>query len=190
VEDRPPVEVELVARARAGETAAFGDLVTMHEETAFRVAYLIVRDADDAADAVQEGFVKAYRALGRFRPEAPFRPWLLEIVANTARNRRRAAGRREHLRWRAERAATAVPPVSSPEAAVVGEEGRRAVLEAVNALAENDRLVIAARYFLDLSEAETAALLGVARGTVKSRLSRARDRLARILREQEGAGPR
>jgi RNA polymerase sigma-70 factor (ECF subfamily) len=157
----------------------------MHEELAFRVAYLVLRDADEAADAAQEGFVKAYRALARFRPDAPFRPWLLEIVANTARNRRRSARRRTELRWRAERASLGAEPVASAESAVIGDERRRAVLAAVNQLPDDDRLVIAARYFLDLSEAETAAALGVARGTVKSRLSRARERLSHIV----AAGP-
>jgi RNA polymerase sigma-70 factor, ECF subfamily len=62
-----------------------------HEEAAFRTAYLIVGSAADAEDVTQEAFVKAYRALGRFRTGAPFRPWLLRIVGNEARNHRRAS---------------------------------------------------------------------------------------------------
>ena len=65
-----------------------------HQEVAFRSAYLITGDASETEDASQEAFVKAYRALRRFRPDAPFRPWLLTIVANEARNRRKAASRR------------------------------------------------------------------------------------------------
>jgi RNA polymerase sigma-70 factor (ECF subfamily) len=178
VEDRPPAEAELVSRARRGDGAAFGELVDAFSEVAFRTAYLVTGDAAEAEDAAQEAFVKAYRALDRFREGSPFRPWLLRIVGNTARNRRRSAGRRLGLRLRVEAAASAARTAPSPEAEVLGEERRRALLDAVNALSPDDRLVIGARYFLDLPEAEIAALAGVAPGTVKSRLFRARARLA------------
>ena len=82
-------------RARRGDERAFAELVRMHQEIAYRIAYLI--SGDEAEDAVQDGVLKAWRALGRFRPGAPFRPWLLRIVANEARNRRRSSGRRVAL---------------------------------------------------------------------------------------------
>jgi DNA-directed RNA polymerase specialized sigma24 family protein len=94
VVDRPLDEDDVIERARRGDTSAYGALVRTHQGIAFRTAYLIARDAADAEEAVQDGFVKAYRALGRFRRGAPFRPWLLHIVANEARNRRRSAGDR------------------------------------------------------------------------------------------------
>jgi RNA polymerase sigma-70 factor (ECF subfamily) len=180
VEDRPPSEAELVSRARRGDETAFGWLVAAHAEIAFRTAYLVVADAAEAEDAAQEAFVKAYRALDRFEEGAPFRPWLLRIVGNAARNRRRARGRRLGLQLRAEAAADrrAAP---SPESVVIDAERRRELLDAVNRLRPEDRLVIGARYFLDLPEAEIAALAGVAPGTVKSRLFRARARLAETL---------
>jgi RNA polymerase sigma-70 factor (ECF subfamily) len=131
--------------------------------------------------------VKAYYALPRFRPGAPFRPWLLRIVANEARNRRVAAGRRATLALRA----AEEPPAAvaaSPEEAALAAERWAALLRALNDLREDDRLVIAYRYFSDLNEAEMAGLLGVARGTVKSRLSRALDRLrARLLGGPDGS---
>jgi RNA polymerase sigma-70 factor (ECF subfamily) len=144
-----------------------------HQAAAFRAAYLITGDASEAEDAAQEAFVKAYRALGRFRTGAPFRPWLLAVVANEAKNRRKAASRRADLTLRAgmEDSPGNVPP--SPEAAIVAAERRAELLDALGGLREEDRMVIALRYFLGLSEAETAATLGCARGTVKSRLSRA-----------------
>jgi RNA polymerase sigma factor (sigma-70 family) len=176
VEDRPPDEPRLVSRARAGDAQAFGELVALHQEVAFRVAFLVLGDAAEAEDAAQEAFVKAYRALGSFRAGEPFRPWLLRIAANQARNRRRSAGRREGLRLRAaERWTDATEP--SAESAALRAERRRELLTAIDALPRDDRVVLAARYFLDLSEAETAAVIGAARGTVKSRLSRARARL-------------
>ena len=185
VEDRPPAEAELVSRARRGDGAAFGALVDAYTEVAFRVAYLVTGDAAEAEDAAQEAFVKAYRALDRFREGSPFRPWLLRIVGNAARNRRRSAGRRLGLQLRAEAQAPVASTAPSPEAEVLGDERRRALLDAINALAPDDRLVIGARYFLDLPEAEIAALAGVAPGTVKSRLFRARGRLADALGGRE-----
>ena len=174
-----------MSRARRGDPEAYAALVAAHQEMAFRVAYLVLGDAAEAEDATQEAFVRAYGALNRFREGEPFRPWLLRIATNAARNRRRSAGRRAGLQLRAEAAAPR-EAASSAEAAVLAAERRRELVEAVNALPPDDRLVIGARYFLDLSEAEIAALAGVPRGTVKSRLSRARARLARHL---DAGGP-
>ncbi|HET9416201.1 MAG TPA: sigma-70 family RNA polymerase sigma factor [Candidatus Limnocylindria bacterium] len=183
MEDRPPSEAELVQRARDGDGVAFGALVALHADVAFRTAYLLLANVTDAEDATQEAFVKVHRSLARFRDGEPFRPWLLTIVGNTARNRRRTLGRRMALQLRAE-AAEDRARAPSPEAQVLDAERRRRLLDAINGLRPDDRLVIGARYFLELSEAETAALAGVAPGTVKSRLSRARARLADALGER------
>ncbi len=155
---------------------AYEELVSANQGIAVRTAYLFCGNAASAEEAAQDAFLKAYRALWRFRRGAPFRPWLLRIVANEARNKARAAGRREALRLRAERSASG-DAAPSPEAVLLSRERREELLGAVNRLDERDRLVLACRYFLELSEAETAATLGWPRGTVKSRLSRALDRL-------------
>ena len=155
---------------------AYEELVRRYQDIAVRTAHVIAPDGD-AEDACQEAFVKAYGALGRFRTGSPFRPWLLQIVANEARNRRRSAGRRTGLVLRAAEEHDGGRVAPSPEAAVIGDETRMTLLAAVNALGDQDREVIAARYFLELSEAETAEALGIPRGTVKSRMSRAMDRL-------------
>ena len=184
---RPLAETELVARAKAGDAAAYEEIVRAHQALAFRTAYVITGNEADAQEAAQDGFVKAHRALGRFRSGAPFRPWLLRIVANEARNRRRSAGRRHGLALRATADAASGDAAPSPEAAFVDDERRRELLAAVGRLGDDHRLVIACRYFLDLSEEETAAALGVRRGTVKSRLARALDRLrAEMAEEQDG----
>ena len=116
---RPLEEHELVERARAGDAGAYAVLVRGHQEIAFRTAYLICGNAADAEDAAQEGFVKAHRALGRFRAGEPLRPWLLTIVANEARNRRRSANRREALALRAPQATAGEAGFEpSPEAAI------------------------------------------------------------------------
>jgi RNA polymerase sigma factor (sigma-70 family) len=173
---RPLDESELVARARRGDAGAYEELVHAYQGIALRTAYMLAGNAADAEEAAQDAFVKAYRALWRFRAGAPFKPWLLRIVANEARNRRRAAGRRAGLALRAaqEPSGEAAP---SPEAALLSAERRAELLAALNRLDERDREALACRYLLDLSEAETAAALGVRPGTVKSRLSRALERL-------------
>ena len=156
----------------------------MHQGIAFRTAYLLSGSAADAEEAAQDGFVKAYRALGRFRRGAPLRPWLLRIIANESRNRRRSAARRERLALRVaaeDRPGDAVP---SPEAALLEGEERKQLLAAVERLPDDQRDTVTCRYFLKLSEEETAAVLGVRRGTVKSRLARGLERLRQELGEQ------
>jgi RNA polymerase sigma-70 factor (ECF subfamily) len=179
VEDRPPSDAVLAERARHGDEHAYGELVRAYQGIAFRTAYLLTGSASDAEEAAQTGFVKAWKALPRFRPHAEFRPWLLRIVANEAHNRRRSAGRREALGLRAAAEAASGDAVPSPEALAIGAERRRELMAAVNRLDERDRDVIACRYFLELSEEETAEVLDVRRGTVKSRTARALDRLRR-----------
>lgn len=178
VEAAPESESVLIERARHGDVSAFEALVRVHQAVAFRTAWIASGGADDAEDAAQEGFMKAFAALPRFRADATFRPWLLTIVANEARNRRRSAGRREALVLRApESTAGEAGFEPSPEAAILAAERRTTLLEALQLLPDADREVIGYRYLLELSEAETAAALGVPVGTAKSRLSRALDRL-------------
>ena len=180
-----PLETELVERARRGDLRAWETIVRTHQGIAFRTAYVMAGNAADAEEAAQDGFVKAYRALGRFRRGAPFRPWLLRIVANEARNRRRSAARRERLSLRAAAEARPGDAVPSPEAALLSRESQGQLLAAVERLSDDHRDAIACRYLLGLSEAETAAALGVRPGTVKSRLSRALARLRESLGEGE-----
>jgi len=157
--------------------------VRTHQGIAFRTAYLLGGSAADAEEAAQDGFVKAYRALGRFRRGAPLRPWLLRIVANEAHNRRRSAARRDALALRAAAEHRPGDAVPSPEAALLSRESQEQLLAAVERLSDEHRDAITCRYLLDLSEEETAAALRIRRGTVKSRLSRA---LARLREELEG----
>ncbi len=177
MEGRPEDESGLVARAQRGDEAAYEEIVHRYQQLAFRTAYVITGSAADAEDAAQEGFVKAYRALGRFRPGGELRPWLLRIVANEARNRVRSSGRRHRLELRLTEGFRQGDAAPSPEAVALAGDERRRLLAMVNALSEEDQKVIAARYFLQLSGDETASVLGIAEGTVKSRLSRALARL-------------
>ena len=183
MEGRPLEEDELVEAARGGDADAYAGLVERHRDVAFRTAYFVTRSAADAEDAAQEAFVKAYYALGRFRAGEPFRPWLLRIVGNEARNRIRAATRRERMALRLARDRPSDDAAPSPESAAMRRDTLETLASALAALPERDRLVVSYRYLLELSEAETAAALGVRRGTVKSRLSRALARLRRSMPE-------
>ena len=182
-------EAELVDRARRGDEEAYAELVQRHADVAFRTAYLVCGSAADAEDAAQDAFIAAYRALPRFRAGAPLRPWLLRIVANTARNRRRGEGRRAELDLRLAGSLRSGGAAPSPERQVEAAEERAALLHAVRRLDGADREVIACRFFLQLSVAETAAVLGCAEGTVKSRLARALERLRRVMAPLREATP-
>ncbi len=184
-EGRPLEERARIERAQGGDAGAYETLVRQYQDVAFRTAYLITGTTAEAEDAAQEAFVKAWYALGRFRLDAPFRPWLLRIVANEARNRRTAAGRRVNLALRVRERDPNDDAAPSPEAIALRAEQREMLLHAIDRLRAEDRLVIGYRYFFDLSEAEMATALDCARGTVKSRLSRALGRLRAALRADD-----
>lgn len=172
----------LVRRARDGDRDAYAALVRRHQGVALRVAALAGPVAD-AEDAVQEAFVKAHRALPRFDDARPFRPWLLAIVANEARTRGRAAQRATAL---VDRAAALGPEdaTASAEEAALARVGSGPLMEALATLRPDEQEVLVCRFVLDLGEEETAAALGVRRGTVKSRTSRALQRLRTLLPEE------
>jgi RNA polymerase sigma-70 factor (ECF subfamily) len=189
-----PSDGDLVDRVRAGERDAFAVLVRRHGPVARRTAVLLGA-GPDADDVVQEAFVKAYRALGGFRAGAALRPWLLRIVANETRNAQRSGRRRADR----ERSAAALPDALLPGAAAATDPAEQAVTgdrlrelwSRVRALPDPQRHVLVCRYLLDLDEAETATVLGLARGTVKSRTARALRRMRDQLESApaaEGAG--
>jgi RNA polymerase sigma factor (sigma-70 family) len=131
---------------------------------------------------VQEAFVKGFRGLKSFREGARFRPWLLQIVANETRNLHRSQRRRGVMELRVA-GMTETVDHRDPASVTVVDASRAALLDALRTLPEKDRLVVTCRYLLDLTEAETAQTLGMPRGTVKSKLSRALARLRPMLKE-------
>jgi RNA polymerase sigma-70 factor (ECF subfamily) len=173
-----PYEADLVRRARRGEAAAWEALVRLHQEPVFRLAYLILGDAADAEDTTQDTFIRAYQALERFDETRPLRPWLLSIAANLARNRRRGLGRYWAALQRAFRESPE-PFHAPPERAEAADACR--LREAVTRLRPNGQNIVYLRYFLGLSEAETAETLSIPAGTAKSRLSRALGQLRDII---------
>lgn len=179
----PDEDGALVQQARAGDVDAYAVLVRRHAQVAVRTAALLGAGAE-AEDVVQEALVKAYRSLGRFRDGAAFRPWLLRIVANETHNLHRS-GVRRGARERAVGLDPSFAAPADPAAAVAGADLDRRVLAAVHALPARLRQVVTCRYLLDLNEAETATVLGLPRGTVKSRLSRGLAALRQTLTDQD-----
>jgi RNA polymerase sigma factor (sigma-70 family) len=168
---------------RGGDRDAFAELVRRHAPVALRTASLLGAGAD-AEDVVQEAFLKAYGALGRFRDGAPFRPWLLQIVANEVRNLHRASGRRavrERTAWERTKPLLAAADTSDPANAAISAERRDELIAGLGLLSEAHRQVLTCRCLLDLDEAETAAALGWPRGTVKSRMHRGLRQLSEAL---------
>lgn len=160
-------------------------LLRSHQQIALRTAWVVTGGSAEAEDAVQEAFIRAWRAMPRFRAGAPFRPWLMTIVANEARTRGRSAARRARLQLReaAERKVSGGAS-QSPETAVLTADAGAALAAAIDRMSRRDREVILCRHVLELSERETAAVLGCPPGTIKSRLSRALSRL-RVMLEDE-----
>jgi len=151
-------------------------LVARYTLRAHRAAALLGA-GEEADDVVQEAFVKAFRHLSGFRAGEVFGPWLLRIVANETRNLTRSRRRRAALALRAGAADPGAAAADGPADELLAAERRARLVAAVNALPDRERRVLVCRYFLELSEAETAQVLAWPLGTVKSRTSRALSRL-------------
>lgn len=181
--ESPLSDDELISRVKQGDRQAYEALVWRYQDVAFRTAWIVTRSSEDAEDAVQAAFIKVWLAIDRFRGGSPFRPWLLRVVANEAKNSVQARQRRQ-VRTADTDPETTTTTEMSPEQRIVEDEQVGALIGRINLLAEQDRVVIHCRYALELTEAETAAVLGCARGTVKSRLHRALARLRKLMEEQ------
>jgi RNA polymerase sigma-70 factor (ECF subfamily) len=171
----------LVAAARSGDLFAWEHLVRRHQETVYRVAFLIVRDTALAEVATQSTFVRAYRALPSLEPDMGLLPWLFRIAAGESRQQRRDSGRPrrssrpvEHMTG-PRNPATPVPGVA--DAATLSPAHRQLVGEAFDRLGEEDRLTIASRYLFGLSKADAASALSISSGLVDEHLRTALRRL-------------
>ena len=176
-------EANLIEQARQGDEVAWSGLVRQHQEAVFRLAYLLLDDADEAQDVAQETFIRAYYALDRFDLTRPLRPWLLRITSNLARNKRRSIGRylAAVTRWLQHETDSGGP---TPQEAHLQQWETQTLWRAIRQLRLTDQEIIYLRYFLELSVTETAEAVGVAPGTVKSRLHRALNRLRAVVTEE------
>jgi RNA polymerase sigma-70 factor (ECF subfamily) len=178
-----------VQRAREGDEEAWEAIIREHQEGVFRLAFLYLRDAAEAEDVTQRTFIKAFHNIERFEDGRPLRPWLLSISANLAKNRRRSLGRY----WAALRRFGDQVILPGRD----GKQGSRAEFEvrsdaglwqAIERLSRMDQEVIYLRFFLEMNVERTAQTLGVAEGTVKSRLHRALKRLREVIEDESPEG--
>jgi len=179
-EDAAATETALIEQARSGDQLAWENLVRAHQEPVFRFAYLLLGDSAEAEDTAQETFLRAYRHLHKFDSARPLRPWLLSIAANLARNRRRSLGRYWAMLRRFYDTSPAAQDHSAEEHSLQHSEAQQ-LWAAIRRLDQTDQQVLYLRFFLEFSVEETAQVMGVAPGTVKSRLHRAIGRLRTVI---------
>ena len=172
-------ESALIAAALAGDGDAYGRLIRPYEGVAYRVAAAVAGSAADGEEAVQNAYVKAHRSLRRFRRGAPFRPWLLRIVVNEARNVRRSELR--HVRLAARATELRDPAADELE----DREDVAELLAALRRLTQQDRVALSLRYFADLSDRDAASVAGVNEGAYRVRVMRALRRLRAELEERD-----
>jgi RNA polymerase sigma-70 factor, ECF subfamily len=182
----PTDDQTLIERARSGDVAAFEPLVQKYRDRAWRLAFNVLRDREDAWDVTQEAFVRAWQALPSFRGQSAFYTWLFRIVVNVAsdRARQRAARGRAFGTERVpeeEWERTMVDEGAAPDVEARRAEERERIMRALSALPEHHRTIIMLSDLEGLSYREIAEVLDVPMGTVMSRLHHARKRLRDVL---------
>ena len=171
-------DATLVKRARDGDPRAFSELVRRHQSAVYRSCYRVLRDAEDAEDASQEAFLRAYRKLDTFREHSEFKTWLVRVAINLSLNER--STRRKHLHEDIGRAEL-VPVPEAPEAELVQAEAASQVRDALRLVRPDHRAAIVLHDLEGLTYQQSAEHLGVAEGTAKSWVHRGRERLKGIL---------
>ncbi len=182
---------ELVDRSRDGDEKAYRELVTRYQQRAFRIAYDILRRREDAEDAVQEAFVKAYLSLSSFRGQSSFYTWLYRIVYNMSIDFKRKQGRgggpasefKEEILNENPTASSVLGKVEAPEAVALRKEQGKRIQQALAELSEEHRAVITLREFEGMSYDEIAECSGVSKGTIMSRLHYARKKMQELLKD-------
>jgi RNA polymerase sigma-70 factor, ECF subfamily len=164
----------LVARAKAGDRAAFSRLVARHEDAIFRVCFRVLGSREDAEDAAQEAFVRAYRKLDGFEGRSSFKTWMVRLSMNVSLNER--SKRRGPLRE-----APLPAPAPDPEAELLSSEAASRVHEALQKIRPNYRAAIVLRDLEGLSYREVGESLGVAEGTARVWAHRGRAKLKEVL---------
>lgn len=194
-DERP--DADLLAAHVAGDPDAFAALFTRHRDRLWAVALRTMGNPHDAADGLQDGLVAAYRRADSFRGDAAVTTWLHRVVVNACLDRLRAAKVRradalpDDLEDRTDRGSsyTSTSPVDDPEHTAIVRDRRRAVLTALATLPAEQRAALVLVDMEGYPVAEVAAMLDCAEGTVKSRCSRGRERLAGLLRDQLAERP-
>lgn len=177
---------ELAALSLTGRNDAFAHIVRRHKEPLYRLVVRMIGDDHDALDVVQEAFVSAHRALGDYDQERPIRAWLSRIAINKARDWQR---RRTVRRWISailpiDQATEVAEEAPSIETQAADRQEMRRVSDAIAALPGNLREVLVLRTIEELSQKETAQMLGISEKAVETRLYRARRKLAEQIDQQ------
>lgn len=184
------IDDECVVRVLGGDMASFEHLMRRHNQRLFRAARAVVGDDAEAEDVVQDAYTRAYLALDRYRPGS-FGGWVLTIVLNEARTRRRRLARREALLREREPLQATEPNVEGfdgPEGAVASQQLRQVLERAIDALPEEHRIVFVLRELEQLSTRETAEQVECSEAAVRTRLHRGKAALRELLSEQIGRG--
>lgn len=175
-------EQSLARRSLSGDLDAFGELVRIHQAAVFNVCLRLMGSAAEAEDLAQEAFVRAFQKLDTYDLERPFGPWIRRLAANLCINNLRRS-RPTAFSLEDERDLVNVPAQGDPEARWTDRERNETVREAILGLPPRDRAVIEFRHFQNMSYGEIADALDMSVSEVKSRLYRARSRLAERLRD-------
>jgi RNA polymerase sigma-70 factor (ECF subfamily) len=186
-----PDDLELVARSQAGDTSAFNELVTRYRNRAYAMIYNMVRNEQDAWDLAQDGFLKAWKSISRFRGQSSFYTWLYRILMNVtidAMRRKQIEGGTEFddqigLQNIAPGAATAPKSEMAPAERMSDKEIRQRIDEAIAKLSPEHRTAIVMREIDGLEYTEIAEQMGCSLGTVMSRLFYARKKLQALLKD-------
>jgi len=188
------VDADLVRLAQGGTTAAFDELVRRYQDRVFRLCFKILRNEDDASEAMQDAFFQAYRGIGRFKSESTFSTWLYRVATNAAlmKYRRRRDG---HVSFEQSQSANpdaepmAIPDwTQQPLEDLLDSETRDILSQEVEKLPDNERTVFVLRDIMEQSNDQVATELGLTVAAVKSRLHRARvhlrDRMNRYFKDK------
>jgi RNA polymerase sigma-70 factor, ECF subfamily len=182
--DETVVTTAMIQRCRKGDRDAFNALIGKYRDLIFGTAYLITRDRPLAEDAVQEALIKMWRYLPSLRQPERFKAWMLRIVVSQVKQQ----GRRNKPAVILEQVAEPATGPDEADCTLIRDETHRHLSQALAELSPEQREAVVLRYFSELTVPEIAAATGWRQGTVKSRLSRALDRLSEILRSGEDRG--
>lgn len=178
-------EEKLISRAAAGDGAAFSELMTIHEKRMYAVALRMCANREDAQDCLQDAMLRVYRSIGGFKGQSSFSTWVYRITMNTCLDelRRRKTRSAASLDNMLEGGWAPTDGGNGPEKQAVASEQRRVLNSAIAELPEDMRSAIVLRDVQGFSYEEIADMLGVNIGTIKSRISRGREKLRQILKE-------